>query len=102
MPAPKFGAHVAQLAEHPHGKGEVVGSNPIAGSIRFGRSKCRMELSVKGLWMAKDRVIVHLECTETGMRNYSIRVSKSRKFGKLTLKKYCPKLRRHTLHRETK
>ncbi len=52
--------------------------------------------------MAKDRIIVHLECTETGMRNYSIRVPKSRKFGKLALKKYCPKLRRHTLHKETK
>jgi hypothetical protein len=29
-----FGARVAQLVEHPHGKGEVVGSNPIAGSIK--------------------------------------------------------------------
>ena len=27
-------AHVAQLVEHPHGKGEVVGSNPIVGSIK--------------------------------------------------------------------
>ena len=25
-------AHVAQLVEHSHGKGEVIGSNPIAGS----------------------------------------------------------------------
>ncbi|MBM3894130.1 50S ribosomal protein L33 [Candidatus Dependentiae bacterium] len=52
--------------------------------------------------MAKDRIIVHLECTESGMRNYSIRVPKNRKFGKIALKKYCPKLRRHTLHKETK
>ena len=25
-------AHVAQLVEHSHGKGEVTGSNPVAGS----------------------------------------------------------------------
>ncbi|MBM3887119.1 50S ribosomal protein L33 [Candidatus Dependentiae bacterium] len=52
--------------------------------------------------MAKNRTIIHLECTETGMRNYSILVSKKRQFGKLSLKKYCPKLKRHTIHKEVK
>jgi hypothetical protein len=28
-----FKANVAQLVEHPHGKGEVIGSIPIIGSI---------------------------------------------------------------------
>ena len=30
-------AHVAQLVEHSLGKGEVTGSNPVAGSIKFNR-----------------------------------------------------------------
>jgi large subunit ribosomal protein L33 len=52
--------------------------------------------------MAKNRIIIHLECTETGLRNYSKRVAKNRKYGKLMLMKYCSKLRKHTLHKETK
>ena len=30
-------AHVAQLVEHSHGKGEVTGSNPVAGSMLSSR-----------------------------------------------------------------
>ena len=43
---------------------------------------------------------VFLVCQETGQYNYTIR----RKAGgeKLKLKKYCPKLRKHTLHVEKK
>ncbi|QDV72806.1 50S ribosomal protein L33 [Botrimarina mediterranea] len=43
---------------------------------------------------------VFLVCEETGMYNYTIR----RKPGgeKLKLKRFCPKLRRHTLHVEKK
>ncbi|QDU97863.1 50S ribosomal protein L33 [Lignipirellula cremea] len=43
---------------------------------------------------------VFLVCEETGDYNYSIR----RKSGgeKLKLKKYCPRLRRHTVHVEKK
>ena len=43
---------------------------------------------------------VFLVCKETGDYNYSLR----RKPGgeKLTLKKYCPKLRKHTEHAEKK
>ncbi len=52
--------------------------------------------------MAKDRVIVHLECTECRMRNYSKRVAKKRTWGKLSLSKYCSKCRAHHLHKETK
>ncbi len=44
------------------------------------------------------REYVWLECTETGMRNY--RVSKeTRGTERLELKKYCPKLRKHTIHK---
>ena len=43
---------------------------------------------------------VFLVCKETGDYNYTIR----RKSGgeKLTLKKYCPRLRKHTEHVEQK
>ncbi len=47
------------------------------------------------------REYVWLECTETGLRNY--RVSKeTRGTERLELMKYCPKLRRHTLHKESR
>lgn len=45
-----------------------------------------------------DDVIVFLVCSETGDRNYTVR--KKRKAAKLELKKYCPRLRKHTLHKE--
>ena len=43
---------------------------------------------------------VFLVCEETGDYNYTLR----RKVGgeKLKLKKYCPRLRRHTMHTEKK
>jgi large subunit ribosomal protein L33 len=47
------------------------------------------------------REYVWLECTETGDRNY--RVSKeTRGTERLELKKYCPRLRRHTIHKESR
>lgn len=47
------------------------------------------------------REYVWLECTETGARNY--RVPKElRGTERLQLMKYCPKLRRHTLHKESR
>jgi large subunit ribosomal protein L33 len=44
--------------------------------------------------------IVHLVCEESGDYNYTIR----RKSGgeKLKLKKFCPRLRKHTMHVEKK
>lgn len=53
--------------------------------------------------MAKGiRVKVTLECKTCGSRNYSTTKSKRNTPGKLELMKYCPKDRKHTLHRETK
>ena len=48
----------------------------------------------------KKKEIVFLVCSETGERNYTLR----RRAGgaKLELKKYCPRLRKHTLHVEKK
>jgi large subunit ribosomal protein L33 len=52
--------------------------------------------------MAKDRVIIHLECENCGLRNYSQRVSKKRSFGKLAINKFCAKCLKHCVHKETK
>ena len=48
----------------------------------------------------KKREIVHLVCSESGERNYTIR--KKPGSPKLSLKKYCPRLRKHTVHTEKK
>jgi large subunit ribosomal protein L33 len=50
--------------------------------------------------MAKKKVaeIVQLVCKETGQQNYTLR--KKRGESKLELMKYCPALRKHTLHVE--
>ncbi|MFO0423146.1 MAG: 50S ribosomal protein L33 [Planctomycetia bacterium] len=42
--------------------------------------------------------VIHLVCEETGDQNYTLR----RKSGgeKLKVKKYSPRLRKHTLHHE--
>ena len=44
--------------------------------------------------------VIHLVCAETGDQNYTLR----RKPGgeKLSIKKYCPRLRKHTEHAEKK
>jgi large subunit ribosomal protein L33 len=47
------------------------------------------------------REYVWLECTETGMRNYRVQ-KETRGTERLELMKYCPKLRRHTLHKESR
>ncbi len=54
--------------------------------------------------MAKNdtRVKVVLECTETGDRNYVTTKNKRNNPGRIELMKYSKRLRKHTLHRETK
>ncbi|MGZ4160035.1 MAG: 50S ribosomal protein L33 [Neobacillus sp.] len=48
------------------------------------------------------RVKITLACTETGDRNYITTKNKRTHPDRLEFKKYCPRLKRHTLHRETK
>ncbi|CEG21521.1 50S ribosomal protein L33 2 [Planococcus massiliensis] len=48
------------------------------------------------------RVNITLACTETGDRNYSTTKNKRTNPERIELKKYCPRLRKVTLHRETK
>ncbi|MFS8652760.1 MAG: 50S ribosomal protein L33 [Caldibacillus sp.] len=45
---------------------------------------------------------ITLQCTECGERNYITSKNKRNNPERLELKKYCPRERRVTLHRETK
>ncbi|HAI62623.1 TPA: 50S ribosomal protein L33 [candidate division WWE3 bacterium] len=47
-----------------------------------------------------NRLIVGLECTETGMRSYVTQKNRINTTDKVELMKYNPKLRKHTLHKE--
>jgi large subunit ribosomal protein L33 len=48
------------------------------------------------------RVKIVLQCTETGDRNYITTKNKRNNPERLELRKYSPRLKRYTLHRETK
>ena len=48
------------------------------------------------------RTTVILACSECGDRNYTTAKNKKTTPGRLELKKYCPRLKRRTLHRETR
>jgi len=52
--------------------------------------------------MASSRVLVTLACTECGDRNYTVTKNKKLHPDRLEVKKYCPRLKKHTLHKETK
>ena len=45
------------------------------------------------------REYVWLKCTESGERNYRVE-KEMRGTDRLELEKYCPKLRKHTIHKE--
>ena len=48
------------------------------------------------------REIVTLQCTECKERNYSTTKNKRTTPDKLEFSKYCPRCRKHSLHKETK
>lgn len=48
------------------------------------------------------RINITLECTETGDRNYITTKNPRNNQERIELMKYSPRLRRHTLHRETR
>jgi large subunit ribosomal protein L33 len=48
------------------------------------------------------RMVVTLECTECRERNYTTEKSRRNDPQRIEIKKYCPRCRAHTLHRETK
>ena len=48
------------------------------------------------------RVNITLACSECGDRNYISKKNKRNNPDRLELKKYCPRAKRTTLHKETK
>ena len=51
--------------------------------------------------MMAERVAVSLACTECESRNYKT-TRKLDQMGQLSLKKFCPTCKRHTIHKESK
>ena len=47
-----------------------------------------------------NRIVIGLECTETGIRSYVTQKNRINKQEKLELMKYNPKVKKHTLHKE--
>ncbi|MDR0666811.1 MAG: 50S ribosomal protein L33 [Campylobacteraceae bacterium] len=54
--------------------------------------------------MAKSnsRIKVGLKCSESGDINYTTTKNSKTKTEKIEAKKYCPRLRKHTVHKEVK
>ncbi|MFZ5915841.1 MAG: 50S ribosomal protein L33 [Chloroflexota bacterium] len=48
------------------------------------------------------RLVVTLACTECKERNYATQKNRRNDPGRMELRKYCPRCRTHTMHRETK
>ncbi len=48
------------------------------------------------------REIITLACTECKERNYTTMKNKKNDPNRLEIKKYCPRCRKHTVHRETR
>jgi len=47
-----------------------------------------------------NRILIGLECSETGKRSYVTQKNRMNSEGKLEVMKYNPLLRKHTLHKE--
>ncbi|MBE2193224.1 MAG: 50S ribosomal protein L33 [Anaerolinea sp.] len=48
------------------------------------------------------RMVMHLACTDCKERNYTTQKNRRNDPNRLEFKKFCPRCRKHTLHRETK
>jgi large subunit ribosomal protein L33 len=48
------------------------------------------------------RMVITLGCVECKERTYTTEKNRRNDSGRLELKKYCPRCRTHTLHREAK
>jgi large subunit ribosomal protein L33 len=49
-----------------------------------------------------NRPVVTLACTECQERNYTTEKNRRNDPGRIEMNKYCPRCRKHQLHRETK
>ncbi len=50
----------------------------------------------------ENRMIIHLSCPECQERTYTTTKNKKNDPGRLELKKYCPRCRKHTTYKEVK
>ncbi|HNS52251.1 MAG TPA: 50S ribosomal protein L33 [Anaerolineae bacterium] len=48
------------------------------------------------------RVVINLACTECKERNYTTEKNRRNDQARMEIKKFCPRCRKHTPHRETK
>ena len=48
------------------------------------------------------RIIIQLECSVCKERNYTTSKNTLNQKGKMVLKKYCPRCRKHTEHKEVR
>lgn len=48
------------------------------------------------------RIKIGLKCVESGEINYTTTKNNKTTTQKLEIKKYCPRLRKHTIHKEVK
>ncbi len=48
------------------------------------------------------RVIVTLACSECKARNYTTQKNRRNDSGRIEFNKFCPRCRKHTLHKEQK
>ncbi|MFQ5826656.1 MAG: 50S ribosomal protein L33 [Dehalococcoidia bacterium] len=51
---------------------------------------------------SETRTIIHLACTECRERSYTTEKNRRNDPQRLELKKFCPRCRSHTLHREVR
>lgn len=48
------------------------------------------------------RPVITLACSDCKERNYTTEKNRRNDPGRIEFKKYCPRCRKHTVHRETK
>nr|WP_321318549.1 50S ribosomal protein L33 [uncultured Campylobacter sp.] len=48
------------------------------------------------------RIKIGLKCSESGDINYTTTKNSKKTTDKIELKKYCPRLKKHTVHKEIK
>ncbi len=56
-------------------------------------------LSIRNIYM---RIKIGLKCSECGDINYTTTKNSKTTTDKVELKKYCPRLKKHTVHKEVK
>jgi large subunit ribosomal protein L33 len=96
------GAHVAQSVEHFLGKEEVTGSNPVVGFPNFYEADQNAGHITQNAELTIMRDLISLSCDTCKSRNYTTSKNKKTQTDKFSIKKFCPKCRSHTLHREGK